>query len=265
MPSKENAKKSGATTKQKTLNAGGDDMRREAKLQAILLADSFSKCFRPLTHTTPKVLLPLVNVPMIEYTIEFLAANGVEELFVFCVWHAPAIQEYLSKSKWNKLLTIKCITSNACLSAGEALREIDSMGIVRSDPFILISGDVVSNMDLKKAIQFHKDKRKEDNNAIMTVVLKKVHYQAHVKPIHDDLVVAMDAKTDQLLLFENAMHDNSLNIPQEIIVDHPALKFHADLLDCHIDVCSPGIPVSHPLCVLLTLTSHSYYRATFTI
>lgn len=28
----------------------------------------------------PKVLLPLVNVPMLEYTIEFLAQNGVEEV-----------------------------------------------------------------------------------------------------------------------------------------------------------------------------------------
>lgn len=77
---------------------------------------------------------------MIEYTIEFLAANGVEEVFVFCVWHAASLQEYLSQSKWNKILTIRCITSTSCLSAGEALREIDSMGIIRSDPFLLISG-----------------------------------------------------------------------------------------------------------------------------
>lgn len=59
---------------------GGEDSKRDQKLQAILLADSFSKCFRPITWEKPKVLLPLVNVPMIEYTIEFLAQNGVEEV-----------------------------------------------------------------------------------------------------------------------------------------------------------------------------------------
>lgn len=57
-----------------------DDVNRQQKLQAILLADSFSKSFRPITAEGPKVLLPLVNVPMIEYTIEFLAQNGVEEV-----------------------------------------------------------------------------------------------------------------------------------------------------------------------------------------
>lgn len=117
-----------------------EDVKRDIPLQAILLADSFSKTFRPLTHSRPKVLLPLVNVPMIEYTLEFLASNGVKEVFVFCVWHAAHLQKFINESKWNSLLTIKCITSNSCLSAGEALREIDSLGIIRSDPFILISG-----------------------------------------------------------------------------------------------------------------------------
>ena len=71
-------------------SGGGDqsELKREQKLQAVLLADSFSKTFRPITWENPKVLLPLVNVPMLEYTIEFLAQNGVEELFVFCVWNA---------------------------------------------------------------------------------------------------------------------------------------------------------------------------------
>ena len=40
--------------------------------------DSFMKTFRPITWDSPKVLLPLVNVPMLEYTVEFLAQNGVE-------------------------------------------------------------------------------------------------------------------------------------------------------------------------------------------
>ena len=165
---------------------GGDGEQHEKteqKLQAILLADSFTKTFRPITWETPKVLLPLVNVPMLEYTIEFLAQNGVEELFVFCVWHAEMLQTYLNSSKWPSTILVRCITSTACLSAGDALRELDSMGVIRSDPFILISGDVISNMDLKKAIAFHKEKRKVDNNCVMTVALKQVQRVAGAKPL----------------------------------------------------------------------------------
>jgi translation initiation factor eIF-2B subunit epsilon len=57
-----------------------EDVKRDQKLQAVLLADSFTTTFRPLTREKPKVLLPLVNVPMLMYTIEFLAQNGVEEV-----------------------------------------------------------------------------------------------------------------------------------------------------------------------------------------
>lgn len=49
-------------------------------LQAVLLADSFTQRFRPITVERPKVLLPLVNTPMIEYTLEWLAMNKVEEV-----------------------------------------------------------------------------------------------------------------------------------------------------------------------------------------
>jgi hypothetical protein len=43
--------------------------------------------FRPITVERPKALLPLVNAPMIEYALEWLAMNRVEEVglcfFVF--------------------------------------------------------------------------------------------------------------------------------------------------------------------------------------
>ncbi|RLN97989.1 hypothetical protein BBJ28_00021896, partial [Nothophytophthora sp. Chile5] len=53
--------------------SANEDTRREAPLQAILFADSFTETFRPITLELPKVLLPLANVPMLEYSLEFLA------------------------------------------------------------------------------------------------------------------------------------------------------------------------------------------------
>lgn len=59
---------------------GGDDLKADQALQAVLIADSFAETFRPVTFEQPKVLLPIVQVPMIGYTLEFLASNGVEEV-----------------------------------------------------------------------------------------------------------------------------------------------------------------------------------------
>ena len=43
--------------------------------------------------------MPLVNVPMIEYTLEFLAASGVQEIFVFCCAHAEQVISYVRDSQ----------------------------------------------------------------------------------------------------------------------------------------------------------------------
>ena len=56
--------------------------KADQPLQAILLADSFTKTFRPISLEKPKVLQPLVNIPMLHYTIEFLASAGVKRLVV---------------------------------------------------------------------------------------------------------------------------------------------------------------------------------------
>ena len=99
MPGRQACKMASSTSKagKKKKGGGGESialMKQEQPLQAILLADSFTDTFRPLTQKMPKVLLPLVNVPMIEYTLEFLAINGVEEVrAVFSVslkwFHSP--------------------------------------------------------------------------------------------------------------------------------------------------------------------------------
>ena len=178
--------------KKKGKNKGSDgvsreDIKREKKLQAVLLADSFTETFRPLSKNRPKVLLPLVNIPMLEYTLEFLASSGVDEVFVFCVSNAEQVGQYLEQSKWmlaensdkaslaGEGPTVQIVTSTACTSAGDALREIDNSGVITSDPFVLISGDVISNIDLQAVIRTHEQRRKQ--NGIMTMVLKTVSSQ----------------------------------------------------------------------------------------
>jgi len=64
---------------------GGDEVSVRNVLQAVLLADSFTQSFRPITLEHPKALLPLVNVAMIEYTLEWLAMNKVEEVGAACM------------------------------------------------------------------------------------------------------------------------------------------------------------------------------------
>ena len=60
------------------------------------------------------------------------------------------------------------------IKAGDVMRELDRQGVIESDPFILISGDVVSNVDLSPFIAAHKARRKQRAENIMTMLFRRV-------------------------------------------------------------------------------------------
>lgn len=72
------------------------EQEREEPLQAVIFADSFETRFRPFTLERPRCLLPLANTPLIEYTLEFLASTGVEEIYFYCGNHADVVEGYLA-------------------------------------------------------------------------------------------------------------------------------------------------------------------------
>lgn len=183
---------------------GVDDLPR-VPLQAILLADSFTTKFRPITLECPKVLLPLVNTPMIDYTLAWLESADVEEVFVFCCSHSKQIINYLDKSKWvnQPNFSVTTIESHNCISAGDALRLIYERNVIQGD-FILVSGDTVSNMMLTQALQEHKERRQRDNNAVMTMVIKQSKPSQVTRQTRlgtDELIMAIDPATKQLLFY----------------------------------------------------------------
>lgn len=216
-------------------------------LQAVLLADSFTMKFRPITLERPKVLLPLVNIPMIEYSLAWLESVGVEEVFVFCCSHAEKVKDYLEKSHWfkNPTFTVTTIESHDSISAGDALRTIYNQSVIRGD-FILISGDTVSNACLKRALQEHKDRRKKDPLAVMTMLIKyskpsTITLQTRLG--NDEIIMAIDPDTKQLLYYEDkADHlKGMISLDKSLLSDSCAFQLHNDKEDCYIDICSQEV------------------------
>lgn len=78
------------------------------------------------------MLLPLVNVPMINYTLAWLESAGVEEVFVFCCAHSRQVIDYLENSEWLSQPNFSVITieSHNTPSAGDALRLIYERNVV---------------------------------------------------------------------------------------------------------------------------------------
>ncbi|XP_078177214.1 translation initiation factor eIF2B subunit epsilon-like isoform X2 [Carex rostrata] len=231
-------------------SAASDDPEELARtpLQAILLADTFNLKFRPITLERPKVLLPLVNTPMIDYTLAWLESVGAEEVFLFCCAHAEQVKEYISKSPWGQSrasFSITTIESNSSISAGDALRFIEGKNVIRGD-FILITGDTISNMNLTEALQAHKERRKKDPNTVMTMFVKRskpMPLTPQSRLGNDEIVTAIDPETKQLLFYEDQFDSSKqeVTLDKSLLADNPSLYLRTDLEDCYIDICSPEV------------------------
>ncbi|KAL8226412.1 hypothetical protein R6Q57_016244 [Mikania cordata] len=216
-------------------------------LKAILLADSFTTKFWPITLECPKVLLPLVNARMIDYTLAWLESANVEEVFVFCCSHSKQIISYLDKSKWVKQpnFSVTTIESLNCISGGDALRLIYERNVINGD-FILISGDTVSNMVLKQALDEHKERRQKDNNAVMTMVIKQSKPSQITRQTRlgtDELFMVINPTTKQLLYYEDKSDNlkGNLTLDKSFLAENTSISVHNDKQDCYIDICSEEV------------------------
>jgi len=214
----------------------------EEPLQAVLLADSFRKRMAPITYTNPKILLPIANVPIIEYTLELLVSAGVKELFIVCCSHADKIQQYVSESESCKQFAVSIIVAPQAKSMGAALREVDSRGKIRGD-FILVNGDVVSNIKVEPALIAHKKRREEEKNkdAILTMVFKTCNPRQRVSFFEEeDIALAINPDTKQLVHYQG-MNRRGLQIDVHRFEASPHVQARYDLEYAHVSICSPEV------------------------
>ncbi|KAJ8270441.1 hypothetical protein GJAV_G00114740 [Gymnothorax javanicus] len=222
-----------------------DQEEEELPLQAVIVADSFNRRFFPITKDRPRALLPLANVAMVDYTLEFLTSTGVRETFVFCCWMSNKIKEHLLNSKWCRSTspnTVHIITSDLYRSLGDVLRDVDAKNLVRSD-FLLVYGDVVSNIDVTQALLEHRNRRKiEKNISVMTMIFKESSPGHMSRCEEDDVIVAMDSKTKRVLHYQKTHGLKRLQFPMNIFHNgSDEFEIRHDLLDCHISICSPQV------------------------
>ncbi|XP_014553451.1 hypothetical protein COCVIDRAFT_107518 [Bipolaris victoriae FI3] len=219
---------------------------RDEPLQAVILADPFETRFSPFTLEHPRCLLPLANTPLIEYTFEFLANAGVEEVFVYCGAHRQQVEDYVKASKWSSKSSpfskLELIQSTSH-SIGDAMRDLDSRGLLVGD-FLLVYGDVVSNLPLESALAAHRARRLKDKNAIMTMVLREAGTNHRTKAQETSPVFVIDPRKDRCLHFEqmpNREQTHYLSIDPEILSTHQEIEVREDLIDCGIDICTPDV------------------------
>lgn len=217
--------------------------KKELEIQAVVLCDSYKARFYPLTKEIPRCLLPVGNKPLLDYTLEFLQSAKVTEVFLLCSAHSDQVTKYIENSKWSSPYVpfhLQTIELPNTLSLGDAMREVDSRGIIRSD-FLLISGDVVSNLDFETLWAAHQERKKKDKDCIMSITLREATATHRTRSPNVGIYV-LQGDNLRVIGYKPSEGAKSMSIEASEVLKHPSCYVRNDLIDCFIDICTPDVP-----------------------
>jgi len=91
----------------------------------------------------------------------------------------------------------------------------------------------VSNMSLTQVLKEHKERKKKDSNAIMTMIIKRSKSSSIIQQSRlgtDELFMAIDPNTKQLLYYEDkADHSKgAICLDKLLLNDNPSISLHND-------------------------------------
>lgn len=113
-------------------------------MKAMILAAGKGERLRPLTLYTPKPLLPVGGMPLIEYHIRALAAAGFTELVINHAWLGQQIEAYLGDGA-RFGVSIAFSAEGEPLETGGGIHR--ALPLLGSEPFLLVNGDIWTDYD----------------------------------------------------------------------------------------------------------------------
>jgi NDP-sugar pyrophosphorylase family protein len=116
-------------------------------MQAIILAGGRGKRLCPITNYIPKPLIPLQNIPLIEWQIKYLKKFGVKEIIICTGYKSKMIENFLAMKK-NLKVKITFSIEKVPLGTGGAIKQAGSL--IKDKSFFILNGDVITNIDLYK-------------------------------------------------------------------------------------------------------------------
>ncbi|MDR1696101.1 MAG: mannose-1-phosphate guanyltransferase [Endomicrobium sp.] len=155
-------------------------------MQAVIMAGGFGTRLRPITCTVPKPMAPMANKPMLCHIINLLKQYKFDDLTMMLYYQPEIITDYFGDGK-KFGVNIKYLRPESDLGTAGSVKFAEKN---LTDTFIVISGDVLTDFDLSKAVEYHKSKK-----AVATMVLTRVN-----NPLQFGVVITdKDGKVERFL------------------------------------------------------------------
>ena len=134
-------------------------------MRAIVMAGGEGTRLRPLTSNQPKPMVPVVGKPCMEHIVDLLCAHGLTDITVTLAFLPQAIESYFGDGEALGASIDYSLEATPMGTAGSvrlAAQRLD-------EPFLVISGDALTDFDLTALVRFHTERE-----AAVTIALKAV-------------------------------------------------------------------------------------------
>ena len=110
---------------------------------------------RPLTSNVPKPMMPLANRPMMEHIVDLLKRHGFDDIVVTVAFKANHIRTWFGDGSEFGVRMVYATEDSPLGTAGSVRNAMDEL----TERFLVISGDVLTDLDLTKLVEFHDQKQ----------------------------------------------------------------------------------------------------------
>lgn len=135
-------------------------------MKAVVMAGGYGSRLRPLTNYSPKPMIPFINKPVLAHILHLLKHHQIFEVIVTVHHLADQIQDYFGDGSQMEM-TIHYAVENKPLGTAGSVK--NTQQFLDNETFLVISGDIVTDINLSEIVRFHQEK-----NALATLTLKQV-------------------------------------------------------------------------------------------
>lgn len=172
--------------------------RRTDELQAIILAGGRGERLRPFTEDRPKPMVQILEKPILEYQVRWLASQGVSRIAISCGYLHEVIQDYFGNGE-KFGVEIDYAVEEEPLGRGGGIKLAWGELGHSTAPVIATNGDIVTSFDLHAMLRAHREA-----NALVTDLVVPYVSQYGIVDLDDDGRVMGFRSEPQLPYWVNA-------------------------------------------------------------
>jgi NDP-sugar pyrophosphorylase family protein len=136
-------------------------------IRAVILAGGRGTRLKPFTITFPKPLMPVGDMPILEILLRQIHKFGITDVTLTLGYQAELIRAYFSQKREGlEELRIRYVEESEPTGTAGSLSMVP--GLDRT--FLVLNGDILTNLDIKKLVEYHREK-----GAVLTIAAARKH------------------------------------------------------------------------------------------